>query len=159
MIRKAVMDDLPNILKVYEYAREFMRDTKNPAQWGNSYPPKDLLTDDIRNGQLYVMENNGIHAVFALIFGEDPTYRKIYNGQWISDTLYATIHRIAGDGSVRGVLKTAVDFAESKINHLRIDTHKDNQILQHLILKNGFSRCGIIYLEDGSPRIAYEKIL
>ena len=29
--------------------------------------------------------------------------------------------------------------------------------MQHLIEKNGFKRCGIIHIADGSPRIAYER--
>ena len=31
-------------------------------------------------------------------------------------------------------------------------------IMQHTILKQGFSYCGIIYLESGDPRLAYQKI-
>lgn len=30
--------------------------------------------------------------------------------------------------------------------------------MQHKIEKNGFTRCGIIYITDGSPRIAYQKV-
>ena len=28
--------------------------------------------------------------------------------------------------------------------------------MQHLIERSGFTRCGIVYMEDGSPRIAYQ---
>ena len=58
---------------------------------------------------------------------------------------------------VYGVLAMAVQFCEQSINHLRIDTHNDNKIMQHVIEKNGFKRCGIIHVNDGSERIAYEK--
>ena len=53
----------------------------------------------------------------------------------------------------------AVQFCEQSINHLRIDTHNDNKIMQHVIEKNGFKRCGIIHVNDGSERIAYEKLV
>ncbi len=69
-----------------------------------------------------------------------------------------TLHRVAGDGKAHGIFDAIAKFCEQKISHLRIDTHEDNKVMQHLIEKNGFQRCGIIYVEDGSPRIAYEKI-
>ena len=34
----------------------------------------------------------------------------------------------------------------------------DNKVMQHCILKEGFTYQGIISLEDGSPRLAYEWI-
>jgi hypothetical protein len=30
--------------------------------------------------------------------------------------------------------------------------------MQNLLIKNGFSKCGIIYLEDGAERLAFQKI-
>lgn len=64
---------------------------------------------------------------------------------------------IASDGNTKGLLNKVVCYCEKQINHLRIDTHMDNKIMQHLIIKNGFTKCGTIYVADGSPRIAYEK--
>ena len=90
--------------------------------------------------------------------GEDATYNVIEDGSWLSGDTYGTIHRVAGDGQVHGVLTMAVQFCEQKIKHLRIDTHNDNKIMQHVIEKNGFNRCGIIHVKDGSERIAYEKL-
>ena len=39
-----------------------------------------------------------------------------------------------------------------------IDTHKDNAIMQHNIVKHGFSYCGIIHLASGDERLAYQKL-
>ena len=150
MIRKANLDDLPRILEIYACARQFMRNTGNPTQWKES-----TLRRDIAAGQLYVQENDGVHAVFALILGDDPTYAEI-DGAWLSDALYATLHRVAGDGTRHGVLNQAVAFAKTQCGHLRIDTHKDNQIMQRAIAKNGFRYCGVIITDDGTPRLAYE---
>ena len=159
MIRLAKKEDLPTILKIYEYARNFMKENGNPTQWGDNFPPVELLEDDIEKQQLFVCEEeNVIHGVFAFIIGEDKTYLKIDDGSWMSSELYGTIHRIASDGKIKGVLSKVVEYCETMINHLRIDTHFDNKIMQHLIEKNGFKKCGIIYVEDGSPRYAYEKI-
>ena len=87
----------------------------------------------------------------------DPTYAVIEDGSWMSDGIYGTIHRIASDGS-GGIVRAAVEFGKTKCSHLRIDTHKDNLVMQHVVEKLGFSRRGIIYVSDGSPRIAYEMV-
>ena len=157
-IRTALREDLPRIEEIYAYARKFMAETGNPHQWGNTTPVTSLLEDDISKGYLYVLTNHGIiHGVFYFYIGPDPTYGVIEDGQWRSNTPYGTIHRIASDGS-GGVLATAVAFGKSKINHLRIDTHHDNKIMQHAVAKHGFRRSGIIHLANGSPRIAYDLL-
>lgn len=157
VIRKAEPADLEMILSIYAKAREFMAENGNPNQWGKTNPPQSQLTEDIGNGMLYVIESDGIHGVFFFCVGEDPTYRRIYEGSWMRDTPYGVIHRIAGDGS-GGIVGAAVNFAKQQIQHLRIDTHEDNKVMQHVLEKHGFSRRGIIYIADGSPRIAYEMI-
>lgn len=159
-IRKAVESDLNSILKVYEIAREYMRKTGNPNQWGTDKPQKEMLEDDIKKGELYVGEgeDGNIHFVFAFILGEDPTYAYIEDGSWLSDEPYGTIHRIASDGTVSGVVRLAVEYARGVISHIRIDTHHDNKTMQHVVEKIGFKKCGIIYIEDGTPRIAYQLL-
>ena len=157
-IRKATREDLPRIEEIYAYAREFMAQTGNPNQWGKTTPQSSLLEDDIQKGLLFVMvHEDTIHGVFYFYIGEDPTYGVIEDGYWRSETPYGTIHRIAGDGS-GGVLSHAVNFAKERINHVRIDTHHDNKIMQRAVVKHGFQRRGIIYLENGSPRIAYDLL-
>lgn len=161
IIRKAKQDDFDEILRVYESAREYMRQSGNPDQWGNEKPKKETLIDDIKKGELFVGEKDrgGICFVFAFILGEDPTYSYIENGSWISDAPYGTIHRIASDGTITGVVKTAVDYCSKTISNIRIDTHEKNKTMQHVVEKIGFSKCGIIYIDDGTPRIAYQRIM
>ena len=109
--------------------------------------------------ELFILEDSdGIHGVFAFILGEDPTYHVIENGQWLSDAPYGTIHAVASDGSIHGFLTQVVAYCLQTTRHLRIDTHPDNLIMQHVITKNGFTKCGIIYVADGTPRLAYERL-
>ena len=157
-ITKAKKENMPEIQKIYVYARKYMKETGNATQWGDHSPAEEILFKDIQNENLYVIWQNGhIHAVFAFIIGKDPTYDRIEQGRWLSKTVYGTIHRVAGDGQIKGVFDLVMAFCNKRIRHLRIDTHQDNKVMQHLILKNGFQKCGIIYVADGSPRIAYEK--
>ena len=158
-LRKALPEDLSRIQDIYAHARRFMEQTGNPHQWGKNFPLTTQLMEDIENGDLYVLiQDEIIHGVFYFYIGPDPTYCIIEDGHWRSDSPYGTIHRIAGDGS-GGILAAAVAFGKSKINHLRIDTHEDNKIMQRAVVKIGFQRSGIIYVEDGSPRIAYDLLI
>ena len=156
-VRQAREADLPRILEIYEYARSFMANTGNPNQWGKTHPPREILEADIPAGNLYVVEDGMIHGVFALFLEPDPTYGYIEDGAWVTDSPYATIHRVAADGS-GGVFPAVLGFVEQRNSHVRIDTHQDNRVMQHILAKYGFSRRGIIYLQNGEPRIAYEKV-
>lgn len=157
-IRKAKTEDLPRIGEIYAYARSFMAKTGNPNQWGTTHPPREWLEDDIAKGKLYVItDDRQIHGVFYFAVEKDPTYAEIFEGNWHSSKPYGVIHRIAGDGS-GGILKSAVAFAREKCDYLRIDTHHDNAVMQRALAKQGFARCGIIHLENGEPRIAFDRL-
>ena len=155
-VRPARKCDLDRICRIYAYARAFMANHGNPNQWGKTHPPVEQLEKDIEAGDLYVITGEEeIHGVFYFFIGPDPTYGRIFEGCWHAHRPYGTIHRIAGDGS-GGILAAAVKFGRQRIDHLRIDTHEDNYVMQRAVEKQGFRRCGIIYIADGSPRIAYD---
>ena len=160
MFRGAVRADMAKILEVYARARDFMAKNGNPTQWGDNYPSPELLEEDIDTNRLFVYMINGqMQAVFAFILGEDPTYKVIEDGQWLNDTLpYGTIHRLASAGHRKGVTDEVITWCLEHCESLRADTHEDNKIMQHLLEKNGFARCGIILADDGKPRIAYQKL-
>lgn len=160
IIRYSAPADLPEMLHMYARARERMAANGNPHQWGDEgYPQEELLRADMAAGHGYVMEQDGhLVGTFAFIIGDDPTYAYIEDGQWLNDAPYGTIHRICSDGVTRGVVSEAVRWCRGVIRNLRIDTHFDNHLMQHVIEKNGFKRCGVIYVEDGSPRIAYQQL-
>lgn len=158
-IRNASICDLEFVLQIYDSARKFMMENNNPTQWGNSYPSKEILTNDLNNGNLYViLKDEVIVASFVFIIGEDETYKNIYDGSWICDSLYGTIHRVASNQTIKGVFGLIVKYCEAKISHLRVDTHPDNIFMQKAIAKEGFIKCGNIFVRDGSMRFAYEKI-
>ena len=156
-IRNANIQDLSAIHGVYSVAKRFMREHGNPTQWDSSYPSDELLLSDIDRNSLFVIESDdAIHAVFALLPGPDPTYSYI-EGKWLSESDYYVIHRVASDNTLHGVLPLVLSFAFNFTNSIRIDTHSDNTVMQHLLIKNGFTYCGTIYLLDGNPRMAYQK--
>ena len=157
-IRKAESQEIQRIREIYEIARQFMRKNGNHSQWGKGDEPEALIEEDICQGNLYVLEEADIYAVFAFIIGEDLTYLEIEEGRWKSEEPYAAVHRVASDGTVQGVLGHVMDYCSAQVPHLRIDTHKDNKVMQHVLEKYGFVSCGIVHVPDGSPRIAYELL-
>jgi len=158
-IRLAAEKDLDIILEIYAHARQFMRETGNPNQWGDIHPLQELIEEDIRLRRSYICEEDGEPVgVFAFIIGEDPTYEIIENGKWLSDAPYGTIHRLAGNSRAKGVAKACFEYCREQMPHLRVDTHEDNKIMQKVVADFGFRYCGIIYVRDRSPRLAYEYI-
>lgn len=161
-IQKATYADLPAMMELYSRARVFMAETGNPHQWGDrSWPPESLLKADIFEGNSYVAQREGVvAATFYYRYGKDiePTYARIEQGEWLDDSPYGVIHRIASDRSRKGIGTECIEWAYRRCGHLRIDTHSDNAVMRHLLLKLGFRQCGIIYVgEDSMPRLAYEK--
>ena len=156
-IKKSTMKYIDDIMEIYSYAREQMKKNGNPTQWGDNRPSRKTIENDIQLGNSYMIEENGIICgVFSFVLGEDKTYQVI-EGKWLNDDQYGTIHRVASNGRVKGILEFCLRFCEDKISNIRVDTHEDNKIMQHLLEKNGYIKCGIIYVDDGSPRIAYQK--
>ena len=157
LIRQTTEEDIPNIMEIFTKARKFMEATGNPHQWAENYPSEQLVKEDISSGDSFVcLRNNRIVATFVLRGGIDPTYNVIYEGAWQNDEPYATIHRIASSGEVKGILNLAMQFAQTSYQNIRIDTHRENIVMQKAIAKEGFKYCGIIHCWNGEERLAYQ---
>lgn len=157
-IRLATASDLPTLMCLYAQAREQMRRQGNAVQWIDGYPQIEVISDDIANAHCWVLTDaQGICGAFALISGADPTYAHIEGGAWLNEEPYCTIHRIASNGRVPGIMAQAVAFSMERCNNLRIDTHEQNATMRHILKQLGFVYCGIIYTRGHSPRLAYQK--
>ena len=157
-IEKAVLTDIPIFEEIYENARAYMRQNGNMHQWIGGYPQKEIIQKDIENGNLYkVVDGCEIAAVFCYFEGIDPTYNKIYDGEWLNSEPYGVIHRIAVASHRKGVASFCFKYCLDRCKNLKIDTHRDNIPMRNSLLKNGFVECGIIYLLNGDERIAYQK--
>ena len=119
--------------------------------------PEAVKAGSVCTGQ--TTANRLVVAVFFYIAGADiePCYAGIEDGAWLDPSPYGVVHRIASDGSVKGAGSFCIRWAYEQCGHLRIDTHPDNRVMQGLLAKLGFRRCGIIHVvEDNDPRYAYE---
>ena len=156
-IRRATPDDLPAIMALLEMGRQTMRNNGNTFQW-NGYPTENQILADIADGNSYLIcHGDKPVATFAMIIGEEPTYKTIYDGQWLDDEPYHVIHRIASTPQSHGILDTVLDFSESIAKNIRIDTHEANIIMRKGLEKHGYQYCGIIHLLNGDERMAFQK--
>ncbi|MBG9980620.1 N-acetyltransferase [Facklamia sp. DSM 111018] len=157
-VRKANKQDLPHLQAIYDLGRSFQLQTGNLQQWEAGYPGQAQIERDYQAGHLYVLEveeSETLLAVMALIPGKDPCYDQI-EGSWLNEDEYVTIHRIASNGLVRGAGRYLLKWAQDRYPNIKIDTHQDNGPMIHLLNKLSFVECGIIYLENGDPRKAFQ---
>ncbi len=160
-VRKARHSDMAEIMMVMEAAKKIMRQSGNLHQWGEGYPSEEVIEADMEKDGGFVIEDcNRVVGYFAFLPSPEPTYAKLFEGEWLDDKQpYHVVHRIASYPDVHGIFGTVMDFCFSHDTNIRIDTHRDNTIMQHNILKHGFNYCGIIYLLSGDERLAYQKII
>lgn len=160
IIREARAENIPQLMPVFETARQIMRQSGNVHQWINGYPSKEVVRKDIeRHGGFVVTDNEQIVGYFAFLPSPEPTYSTIYEGAWLNDEPYYVIHRLASCPDVHGVWDCVLEWAFERTNTLRVDTHRDNHIMQHNLEKHEFTYCGIIYLFSGDERLAYQKTI
>lgn len=165
IIKHANKTDLIDIMVIIENAKIYMKENKI-NQWSENYPNEDVFLADLKENRLYVAEIKGkVVGMAVLVLDGDADYKNI-DGKWLIDGKYGVIHRIAvnPDYKSQNVAKNLLDFFEDKLKELnydsiRVDTHKDNKSMLRFIEKNGFQKCGIVYIRKTDERIAFEKLL
>ncbi len=168
-IRRSTRADIPALTDIFCEARATIA-LLGIDQWQNGYPSCEVIENDIERAQSYsVLSDGEIVGTFALIFDGEPTYDRIFNGNWLrgyKKTEYLAIHRVAISVKCRGsgISTKILDFCAERAREcgmasLRIDTHRGNIVMRKMLEKNGFVYCGNIFLSDGAERVAYEKLL
>ena len=164
---RATISDISNILKIFEEAKAYIK-SQGFDQWQNEdYPNEEIIQDDISNEASFILcDDDKLLGYMALLFDKEQSYSTISNGKWISDFDYATIHRLAisNDGRGQNLSKLFFEFAEKNcieknISSLRIDTHEKNISMKTILKNRKYKYCGIITLENGEKRMAYEKLV
>lgn len=170
-VRIANKNDIDEIMVVINDAKQYLKE-QNSLQWnlGDGYPRKTDLLNDIENGYCYVLVlDNMIIGTMSIICGIDENYLEIYDGKWLTNEAYASIHRIAIKNTHHHkslgkfmLFEAEKIIKEKKFYSVRIDTHKENYPMQKTIEKSGYTLCGTIILKRtkvDNVRIAYEKKL
>ena len=156
-IRMTAQQDIDEVMTIYDEARDFMREAGNPNQWVCGHPAKSLIEEDIKAGKSYVcVDADGIAAVFYFGIERDPTY-SVIKGAWLCDDPYGVVHRIARRKNKAGAGTFCLNWCMEQCGNLRIDTHRDNVPMKRLLERLNFNYCGIIWIESGDERMAYQK--
>ncbi len=160
-IRPARREEIPAIMAVIDAAKDIMRRSGNTGQWINGYPSAAVIENDIDRGFGHVVTDDAVLVgYFAFVPSPEPTYAAIYDGAWLDDAApYHVIHRIASVPEAHGVFNALMDWSFRMDPNIRVDTHRDNGIMQHCIDAYGFTYCGIILLENGDERLAYQRYI
>jgi hypothetical protein len=160
-IKKAKTEEIDVIMDVFGAAKRFMRQTGNDKQWIDGYPSKEFILRCIQDESFYVIlsDNEQIAGVFYFKVEEEKTYAKIYEGEWLNDKPYGVVHCIASNGKQRGIADFCLQWCLNQCKNVRVDTHRDNIVMQTVLKNNGFQQCGIIFVANGTERIAFQKCL
>ncbi len=170
IFRKALPQDLNEMHLIIMQAQEFLHE-QGLSQWQNGYPNADTLKADIEEGRAFLLlSQNEIVATTALVFGAEPTYANIHDGEWASTDPYITLHRFAVKAQHRGsglathlLLYAEAHALKAGVHIARIDTHPQNTPMKRLLAKNNYTHRGTIYLDSGhtqaGKRLAYDKHL
>lgn len=160
IIREARLSDIDGILAAFDAARSIMRASGNLNQWSDSYPNAGAVKADMeKNGAIVIEDDGSVVAYFAFLPSPEPTYSYIEGGAWLDDSSpYHVIHRIASFPDAHDIFRDMIAWCGERESNLRVDTHRDNAIMQKLIERHGFAYCGIIYLASGDERLAYQRI-
>lgn len=164
-LRKTEDRDISAVMNIIKQAQQYFKE-RNIDQWQNGYPNELIIKEDIKKGWSYILtDGDNVVATAAISFEGEQTYDEIYEGRWLSNEKYAVIHRICvnnefkGNGLASQILDSAERLCiERNVHSIKIDTHKENISMQRSLVKKGYKYCGIIYLEDKSERIAFEKL-
>lgn len=163
----AVASDMPRLMTIVAEAQAYLK-RSGVDQWQDGYPESGKLLSDIESGRLYKAVCDGESVGFcALFFGDaEPTYENIYDCAWRSEESYCTIHRMAVSARFRGTGAARFMFSQAEklcreraLSYIRVDTHQDNIAMQTLLMSMGYEKCGIIFIESGAKRIAFDKLL
>ena len=154
-IQKATSADLKKVLDVYNNAREYMRTHNNGDQWGESYPPRELVERTLDKTYL-CMEGDQLACVFYYAVENEECYSNI-EGKWLNESPYAVVHRIASTEIAKGAAAFCLNWAYQQFPNVRIDTYKDNYPMQRLLKKCGFSYCGTFEMQGKNGWMAFQK--
>ncbi|GAB6982387.1 hypothetical protein JCM15908A_07620 [Prevotella dentasini JCM 15908] len=161
-VRKATAADLDTVLRLIENGRKKMKASGNLHQWTDGHPGRECIENDIRRGNSYLLlpetDDPAPVATFAFILGKEPTYAHIEQGDWLNTEPYGVVHRVASADGTRGVVAEITRFCARHTDNIRIDTHADNLPMQKALSRLGYILCGVIHLDDGAPRLAYQLI-
>tara|TARA_B100001175_G_scaffold301379_1_gene294431 strand:- start:212 stop:715 length:504 start_codon:yes stop_codon:yes gene_type:complete len=165
IIRKAIISDLNDIMKMYNSCVSGM--IKNGIdQWDESYPNFKIISKDLKLGTYFVAElNNQIVGGINIDQEQDPTYLNIL---WKDrSNQFLVVHRLAvkEENWGFGVGKRLMNYAENLVKEkglssIRLDTYSGNPKAMDFYIRLRYSELGTIDLKPNKNKYhCFEKII
>ncbi len=168
--RPAEAEDLPEILRIVEEAREGLK-KQHVDQWQGPYPAEEHFLFDVDRGECFViLHGRELAAFFTLSARAETSYAAITDGKWTEGMEAAVLHRCAVAAKYRGsgMAEKLMRFVDERalalgLRCVRTDTHRKNKAMQRLLRESGYRYRGNlqVLVEPGhdTARQAYEKII
>lgn len=162
-ISPASMQEFNTIISMYQTAQKELREN-DIHQWDRHDPSREMIREDIENGNLFVAKkNNQILGSIVLDEEHDPEHAEV---NWLvpeQPTLY--LHRLVvhpdfqGEGTGKELMKFADDYAaENGYTSIRLDAYEENEVAQNLYQRFGYKKAGEVYFPRRDvPFYCYEK--
>ncbi|MBY9078677.1 GNAT family N-acetyltransferase [Paenibacillus sp. HN-1] len=147
VIRQGRMDDLEQIMALIAECVRVMREGGSD-QWNESYPNREVIAEDIEQGTIYVLEDDGAPAgIIVLDENEAEEYKSI---DWVhKEGRYLVMHRLAVHPRIqgKGIARRLLAFAEDQAvregySSIRMDTYAKNDRALGLYLRLGYETRG-----------------
>ena len=166
MIRKAEVNDIPQIKKITEACAKHMI-AAGIYQWNENYPSLEVLTKDVTAKTVYVyLDQKEIIATVMFSMEMDDFYTEV---NWLTpNTKQLYVHRLAVHPASQGhgIARRLMDFGEAiaKENHclsVRLDTFSQNPRNNRFYQARQYQQVGQVFFAQKSefPFYCYEKVL
>jgi ribosomal protein S18 acetylase RimI-like enzyme len=164
-IAYAVENDIERVMSLI---KECIRDMESHGihQWGEYYPTREIIQDDIENRSLYTAkEDDEVLGIIAVNEEQPPEWERV---NWTpQEGRILALHRLAvkptrqKQGIARRLLDYAEDYAaDNRYTAIRLDAYSGNPRALRLYEKNQYKRVGEIRFPGRDlPFYCYEKIL
>ncbi len=155
LITNSTLEDIPEILRLYQLATAFQKIKFPQNQWPE-FDPEFIATEVVESRQFKLVIENKIACVWAITYTDVQIWEEKEN----NSSIY--IHRIATNPDFRGnnYVQTIVDWAkayarEKNKQFIRMDTCGNNERLISHYTNAGFNYLGMKKLKDTSELPAH----
>ncbi|WP_369429970.1 GNAT family N-acetyltransferase [Clostridium tagluense] len=164
IIRKAILEDLKDIMGIIKQTIVEMRSYNN-SQWDENYPQEKDFINDIQKEHLFVIEREGKIAGFTCINKVEPVEYNELN--WTLNEVAMVVHRMSVSPAYRrnGIGTELMKFTDelalkNNLRYLKTDTYSKNPNMNALFIRCGYKLVGeMSYLGKEKPFCCYEKVL
>lgn len=164
-IRRAHSGELQEIMNLISKCVQVMQ-AGGSDQWDEGYPNREVISEDIRNGTLFICTDQG--AIAGILVLDEKQTEQYQDIEWIeTHGPHLIMHRLAvhpeiqGKGIARRLIAFAEEFARSGgYRSIRLDTYAKNDRALRLYPSLGYSHRGEISFPSRTAAFpVFEKVL